>query len=356
MSSINEIFSNRLKRARIMRGLSMDALCEKMDAIITKQSISKYEKGLSIPGSEILISLSKALEVNLDYFFKPEEYTISQIEFRKKSKLGTKKVDAIKEIIRDNIERYIEIEEICNIKSDFINPIKENIITSNEDVYKAVKELKKTWNLGEDGIPSTTELLESHNIKVIELEEDKAFDGLSGYINNDINLPFIILNKTPEAERKRFTALHELGHIVLTIPDTLEDTNKEKLCNLFANEMLISKETYINIMGNKRNDISLKELNYIQENYGISVDALMFKAKTLDIITDSRYKYFCIKKNQNKSLKKLIETSRYITKDNSTRFSTLVYKALASDIITESKAAHLLGTSIEGVRTELAIV
>ena len=35
------LFSQRLKNARVMQGLSMDDLCDKMNGIISKQSIAK---------------------------------------------------------------------------------------------------------------------------------------------------------------------------------------------------------------------------------------------------------------------------------------------------------------------------
>jgi transcriptional regulator with XRE-family HTH domain len=114
MNSLNEIFGDRLRRARIMRNLSMDGLCEKIGKAVSKQAISKYEKGESLPGSHILILLSQALEVKPDYFFRESNFSISNIEFRKKAKLGIKQVDAIKEQIRDVVERYLD--EISCVK------------------------------------------------------------------------------------------------------------------------------------------------------------------------------------------------------------------------------------------------
>ena len=41
----NDSFSIRLREARLMMGLSMDKLVERTNGAITKQSISRYEKG-----------------------------------------------------------------------------------------------------------------------------------------------------------------------------------------------------------------------------------------------------------------------------------------------------------------------
>ena len=69
-------------------------------------------------------------------------------------------------------------------------------------------ELRSEWNLGLGGICGLVSLLEEHGVKVMEIDADESFDGLSGTANG---CPVIILNRNFVAERKRFTALHELG-------------------------------------------------------------------------------------------------------------------------------------------------
>lgn len=356
MSSLNEIFSDRLKRARIMRNLSMDALCEKIGNAVSKQAISKYEKGESLPGSHILILLSQALGVKPDYFFREPQFAISNIEFRKKAKMGAKEVEAIKEEIRDIIERYLEIEEVWDYLPSFSNPVKDMPVASDKDTYEVVKELKNAWNIGEDGILSVTDLLESKNIKVVEITADDSFDGLSGYVNNNENMPFVVVNKSFDVERFRFTALHELGHLVMSLPEEMEKKEKERLCHLFASEMLISREAFIEVLGERRNDISLRELKVLQSVYGISVDALMFKAKALGVISESKHTSFCIRKNKSLAFKRAVEETSYKGTEESSRFDRLVYRALASDMISCSKAAALLNEPMEDVKSKLELV
>ena len=72
-------------------------------------------------------------------------------------------------------------------------------------------------------------MLEEHGIKVLEIEAPAKFDGLSTIINE--KHPIIVLNKDFSSERKRFTAFHELGHIVLQFDDSIEEKEQESLCN-----------------------------------------------------------------------------------------------------------------------------
>ncbi len=69
--NIEADFSKRLKSARIMAGWSMDVLCDKMEHIVSKQSISKYENGKMMPDSSVLLALADTLGVDPDYFFRP---------------------------------------------------------------------------------------------------------------------------------------------------------------------------------------------------------------------------------------------------------------------------------------------
>lgn len=350
---IMSLFGQRLRNARIMRGLSLEALSKKMGNVITKQAISKYEAGNSFPSSSVYIALAEALDVSPDFFVRPFYVSLDKIEFRKKSKLGVKGTAALKEQIRDHVERYMEAENILGISNDFDYDLKGTIVRNDEDAIKAAAQVRSDWKLGEDGIPHVIGLLEERKIKVIEISAPDSFDGLSGFAGE--RMPIIVLNKHYTVERKRFTALHELGHILFHFPDGIDNKSKERLCNTFANEMLISASVFKQLIGEKRHDISLNELRDVQKNFGISVDALLFKAKYLGVISEQRYKTYCITKNQNTQFKQEVEESLYHG-DGSDRFQRLVYRALACDLISYSKAAALLNQPVDTIRKQLALV
>ena len=350
---MNSVFPIRLKQARKMRGWSMDELCAKANKSISKQSISKYESGKMMPDSSTLILLSNVLGLNVDYFFRAYTVSIDRIAFRKKSKLGVKEIDSIKEIVKDKLERYYEVEELNGIKPERTQRYNNIVVQDEKDVCAIAAKVKHDWKLGDDGVNNLIETLEENAIKVIEIDAPQSFDGLCGYVNGDN--PIIVLNKNFESERKRFTALNELGHLLLCFDESIGDKQREKFCNLFAGEMLITSDVFIQRLGLNRRDISLRELIDIQVQYGISIDELMYKAKELNIITDSRYKTFQKKKNVVAHFKQSVEASR-ANEERSDRFSRLVYRALANEIITISKASALLGCSVGEVRSQLNLV
>ena len=350
---MNSIFPIRLKQARVMKGLSMDALCERTGNALSKQSISKYESGKMMPDSKSLIALANALEVSIDYLLRPLTVSIDNIEFRKKARLNVKQIASIREIVKDRVERYFEIEAINGSIPEFGWDYSNVIVLNEDDVYVIAERVKTEWKLGEDGINNLIEILEENNIKVVEIDAPKYFDGLSGFVNE--KNPIIVLNKNFDVERKRFTALHELGHLLLKFNDAVNEKQIEMFCNLFANEMLISKNVFLQKIGEKRHDISLQELKELQLQFGISIDALMYKARMLNVITETRFQTFHRKKNALPAFKQSVEKSR--SKDEcSNRFVRLVYRALASETISISKASVLLDCPIDKVRNRLSLV
>ncbi|MFW5662802.1 MAG: helix-turn-helix domain-containing protein, partial [Bacteroidota bacterium] len=90
---MNELFSKRLVSARKLSGLSLRDLSERMDIELSAQAIGLYEKGRRKPDSSIVIALSEALKVPVDYFFRDSKVQLGNVDFRKKSKLGNKKID-----------------------------------------------------------------------------------------------------------------------------------------------------------------------------------------------------------------------------------------------------------------------
>ncbi len=60
--------AEKLKQARKQKGLTQGQLAKKIGADI--QRISKSERGVLIPTTEIMVKLSDALDVSLDYLLK----------------------------------------------------------------------------------------------------------------------------------------------------------------------------------------------------------------------------------------------------------------------------------------------
>jgi len=340
--TMKTIISQKIKSARSLKGISQQELA---DAIgVTKQMISKYEKGESIPSSSNLLKLSKSLLVKIDYFFKPDNIDLGVMNFRKKSSFSTKKQESLKQKIKLSLANYLEIEELLQIDYSFSNTIGNKKIKSNKDIEHVVLLLRNEWEIGLDPIHNIIQLLEDKEIKVVELfDVEESFDGVATFVNN--KFPVVVVNGNFPVERKRFTLLHELGHLLLNLPNN-NIKEVENYCNLFASEFLFPQKLVIKEFGNKRNLVSLNELIEVQKKYGISIQAIVHRLVQAGIFTDNRKIDFYKKINSNPSLKKEVNMARFATPEKSYRFEQLIYRALSQEIITMSKASSLLNKNI----------
>jgi len=84
-----------------------------------------------------------------------------------------------------------------------------------EDAEEAAERLRHAWRLGEDPLPNVWEMLEAKGILVFEVEAPETFNGFAGRADGH---PFIVLappGLSVDLPRKRFTSLHEAGHLLL---------------------------------------------------------------------------------------------------------------------------------------------
>ena len=342
-----EGFGERLKAARKMAGMSQQGLADATHNLVTKQALSKYEKGKMFPASDILVAISKALGVKSGYFYRQSQVELTSLEFRKKSRLSKKDQSRVKYQTLDFLERYIEIESVMGQQTEFENLLDDFTIENLDDVETASMRLRKKWDLGTAPVSNLMELLEDKGVRILEVNLPDEFDGLSAWAGE---IPVITVNKNRDLVRKRLTIVHELAHLMLSFGEC-RDTDLEKLCHSFAGAFLIPKEKMIEELGSHRSKISFLELKKLKGIYGISILALVVRAKNLGIINENRYKAFFITASK-KGWKsgKIKEPGEYIGREYANRFQQLVSWAVAEEIITMSKGAELMNVGLTEFR------
>lgn len=342
----NSIFAERLKSARAMQGLSLAALAATMGKIVTKQALSKYERGSAMPGDAVMLKLAAALRLPIEYFFR-QPSSMTSLEFRKRCSLPATVAKMIKERARDAAERQLQIEALFDFGNRFVNPVVE-MVSDGDGIEAIAQSVRQSWKLGQDALPDVVELLESNGIIVVLIDTHKDFDGMSFFAPGGRCV--IALNPELSIERRRFTAMHELGHLLLNFPTGIGDADKEKLCHRFAGAMLLPWGAMVQAVGNQRRWFALREMIEVKERYGISISAFLARAKERSIISDNVYKKLYLKyisKNRNEA-----DMGRYSSREKPTRFTQLIYRALSEEMITMSRAAELSNVSLECFRNE----
>ena len=344
------LFAERFKSARLMNGFSLQDLADALENKLSRQALHRYEKGEVIPDSEKINWLSKVLKVTPDYFFRSTQVELGAIEFRTLTKIPPKEAAIVNEKTREYLSRYLELEEILHIPGEFKSPLDNfGVITSFKQVNEAAECLRAKWHLGKGALFNIAELLEDNFIKVVRLDVDDAFDGLQTFVNNSIPVIAYNARKINKPDRIRITLLHELGHLLLNFGNA-SDKQKETFCHQFAGAMLLPESILKAELGEHRNKLSVNELGSIKKQYGISIQAIVMRAKACGIINDNYTRqFFFMIRQMNWSVDEPVE---YLGVEESNRFEQLLFRALIEEQISMSKAASLNNKSLAEFRKE----
>ena len=142
------------------------------------------------------------------------------------------------------------------------------------------------------------------------------FDGLSARVGD---FHVIVINKSLSTDRIRFTAAHELAHILCEFPKKYQ---KEKLCHAFAGAFLLPKAILERELMKNREQITLWELEKIKQIYGISIQAIVKRAHMLGIVSDFFFRNFQVILNRKGWKKK--EPIDYEGREEVIRFRQLL--------------------------------
>lgn len=330
-------FGSRLQLARKMSGLSYQGLADKLNGLVTKQALHKYEQGRMHPDSEKLIAIANALNVTVDFFYREEAVQIDKVDFRKRKALTATHEEAIKSTVRDRLGRYIELEKLMHDEQQFREPLAGRSCKTPEEAERLAELVREQWKLGRQPIISVYELLEERGIKVIEWEGPDKFFGLHAKVDGHV---VVVVNSIHDNVMKRFTAAHELGHALIRPPDGMSEKDQETLCHRFAAALLIPAAEFTREIGVERKKLWIEELVILKEYWGISLAALMRRALDLEVITPNLYKWLCIQYNKQHMREK--EPGSFPYRERTVRFKQLLLHALAQEALSLGQAASLM--------------
>ena len=340
-------FAIRLLSARKMSGMSLQKLADALGNVVTKQSLNKYEQGVMKPDSTLLVKLSSVLKVPLDYFYAEPTVSVelTNLYYRKhSSRISANEKASIEEKVKNLLEKYLELENLLNLdEQPAYFKYEKEIITSN-NAEEAAKRLRIDWKLGYDPVPDVVAMLEDKGYKVFEIDASRSFDGLFAEVDG---LKVIVLNGSlfeGNNTRKRFTALHELAHHSLNMPEQMEHKEAEKLCHVFASAVLYPAEMARKELHKERFHFFENELILLKERWGISISALFHLALRLGIINNYVFKKLNIGYRSRGYHND--EPGSYLSQEKPVRFLRLVYFALGKELISINEAAYYTGESV----------
>lgn len=350
------MLGERLKLARKKQGLSMDRLVNKIGHIVSKQALSKYERNLMVPGTEVLLALSKALNTRIEYLLSDRVSELTHVDYRKTNRTSAREKARVEAMVIEHMERYLMVEEILELASSrWVKP--ELQVNDANDVEALANQLREHWELGTNPIPDMTALLEEHGIKVLMLEMPKSVSGLTCLVNSstgDEPFPIVIVNQAHSLERRRFTLAHELAHRLFDGQYPGDD--EETAANRFAGCFLMHRDHLSKNSGLGRARIAYDEIVHLKHLYLVSASALVVRLEQIGAITRSVVStiFQTIGRTWRSQEPEEIEPAEHRSSmEKPERFRRLTLQALAEGYISVAKAMELLQSSPKQIKEAL---
>jgi Zn-dependent peptidase ImmA (M78 family)/DNA-binding XRE family transcriptional regulator len=276
--------ASRMVLARKRRGLPLAELSAQVGVGV--QSLSNYENGRQEPSPAVVQNLAMSLSFPVAFFGASDIDLLqaSNVSFRARSKLPARKRDMALSVGR----LAIEFHEWASLRFNLPAPDLPSL--SKPDPETAADMVRARWGLGTTSILNMVHLLEAHGVRVFSLApEYSEVDAFSVFYENT---PFVFLNTKKTAERSRFDAAHELGHLVLHGQGCdLVKSAAEQEANEFASAFLMPRES---VAGHMPTSPLIDQIIYGKQIWNVSALALTYRLHDIGMLSDWHYRTTCI--------------------------------------------------------------
>jgi Zn-dependent peptidase ImmA (M78 family)/DNA-binding XRE family transcriptional regulator len=300
-----EIFDpSRLTQARHAVSWTKKRLADELD--ISAAAVGQYESGVIRPRAEQLERIAQLLDVPADYFAvgRPRaDVDAASCHFRS--------LRSMRAYERDQAVTYVEqLWELCHAlelrvrlpETDLLDLSVSHSVEEDDSAYssliapaEAARLVRRRWGLGSDRVSHLVRTLEAHGILVglLPFSDARRVDAFS---TSHTPRPVMVLasDKT-DVYRHRFTAAHELGHLVLHRNAQPGDVRHEREADQFAAEFLLPASR---IEPQLPRRIDFTRLISLQSYWGVSVEALLYRSRELGVISDATHRRARIKLNE----------------------------------------------------------
>lgn len=256
--------------------------------------ISKVEAGLIDLTGESLSKVADALNCPVDLL--TDDTPIQGLEVtclhhrRHHSKINAitkRRIEALTHLTRVTVEGFLgDIELVPEVQLVRLS-IEEH--GSPADIAQIVRTM---WRVPSGPIENVMGLVEAAGVIVVTRDlGSQAQAATTTWPHDQDRPPILVLNAGIEPDRQRYTLAHELGHLIM---HPLPSEDQEKEADEFAAVFLAPAEDIEDqLVGLTTRDFP--RLLELKAQWGMSVAALIRRARDLDQISDRQYREFNIK-------------------------------------------------------------
>ena len=255
-------------------------------------TLGRIERGENWPSTQWLEKLSGALEVPVSAFFQEEGNLKPMVHLRGEKGLPEK----VKKEAESIIDGYSRLEDLCKAKKYQAFPLDIPLFEYNEaEIEEASIQCREIMGIRDAIVFDLINLFESNGLRVITCRFPKEIHGFSFWSPKHKGVYFF-LNAADTTERKIFTLVHELGHLIfhqggtkyfvyqpLASKDIVEQASQYFAACFLMPEKSIRKT--IQQLGIHRDLWDLELLLNVKRRFSVSAEAFTLRLFELELIS-----------------------------------------------------------------------
>ncbi|MCL1899188.1 MAG: XRE family transcriptional regulator [Promicromonosporaceae bacterium] len=296
---------DRLRQAREFAMLTKQALAGAIG--VSAAAVSQYESGSSSPRPDLIPALAKCLNVRPEFFTsgRPQmQLPVNEAFFRslrattaKQRLKATSYTEQLWELV-EAVETHVQLPDV-GLPGFAGGEITPGSLPA--DPVAAAQALRRAWQLGHGPVSHVVRLLESKGIiVVIAPESTDEVARIDAFSTLCFARPLVILSldRADDIYRYRFTAAHELGHLVLHGGALGGDTVIEREADRFAAEFLTPNLSIRPLLPAR---VDFRRLLDLNAEWGISVQSLIYRGREVGLYSEATARRAYIRLNQLRS-------------------------------------------------------
>ncbi|WP_433458502.1 ImmA/IrrE family metallo-endopeptidase [Micromonospora sp. CA-248212] len=279
----------RLTQARHLAGKTKKDVAAAVG--VTAAAVGQYESGVTKPRPDLIPRLAEALGVPLTFFVYGRPHArldASGAHFRSLRSARAWQRDKAIAHVKQVWELTLALEKRVQLPPVDLPGFAGGEMHSGAELprspVEAARALRAYWQLGTRPIPHLVRHLEARGIVVDAPPPNHADREVDAFSIAHLR-PIMVLtaNRTDDVYRYRFTAAHELGHLVLHGDTAPGDTQHEREADAFAAEFLTPRDSILPELPGR---VDLRRLADLQHVWGVSVDSLLYRCREVGLLSD----------------------------------------------------------------------
>jgi Zn-dependent peptidase ImmA (M78 family)/transcriptional regulator with XRE-family HTH domain len=276
------VSGERVKQARELRGLTQTELARRIDK--DQSTIAYIERGSFQPSDEVLGAIAIQTGFLPSFFMQRSRagFPSGTLQFRARRMSAGH---------RTQVHQYAKtLWESAERMAESINEIPVRLPRLAEPPEIAADVTRSELGLSPDApVPNVTNTVERAGVLVLTVPLPlEKWDAFCLWAGEENKRPLIFIASNAPGDRLRCSMAHELGHLVMHQSLNGELRNIDGEANRFAAQFLMPEAT---IRQELVPPISFTSLAELKPRWGVSMQALARRARSLNIITDGQLKY-----------------------------------------------------------------